>query len=451
VGARSAVAERRHGPRWNVEDLTPKKLAEAVPERDRSAAGGMPNAAHGESMLGDPTDRDDGTARAHELDVPAAGLHLGAGRSTVRALGARMGRDDVPEQDVVCELELGEDAVDDRCGRLDRPLPRELALRGERDTGDTSATVSGSLADEEDSSFSSRLEVRDEPSAKKRCPCSLPVLVEGSPDLRFGELPHDALRRYHALSVRGARGNRAERAAGGAADPKNLIWVMPAEEGVSEKLVVVVAGGPAPSVDAALGVPLDASVVAADGGLEHAASLGLRVDVAVGDFDSASADALAAAEAAGARIERHPAAKDATDLELALETALSLSPDRVLVLAGDGGRLDHLLAALLLLGSPRWSSVELDAEIGSARAHVIHGERTLTGRPGELLSLLALHGPAEGVRTEGLEYPLRGDTLQPGSTRGVSNLFVATEARISLERGVLVAVRPDPPDGGDAS
>lgn len=220
---------------------------------------------------------------------------------------------------------------------------------------------------------------------------------------------------------------------------------------MSRKLVVVVAGGPRPGPSAALGVPLAASVVAADGGLEHAVALGLRVDAVVGDFDSVSPDALAAAEAAGARVERHPSAKDATDLELALEAALALGPDRVLVLAGGGGRLDHLLAELLLLASPRWSGVELDAEVGSALAHVIRSERTLAGRPGELLSLLALHGPAEGVRTEGLEYPLRGETLQPGSTRGVSNVFTGTTARISLERGVLLAVRPDPQPGGDLS
>jgi thiamine pyrophosphokinase len=219
---------------------------------------------------------------------------------------------------------------------------------------------------------------------------------------------------------------------------------MPAEEGVSQKLVVVVAGGPPPRPEAALGVPLGAMVIAADDGLEHAAALGLDVALAVGDFDSASPEAVSAAEAAGARIDRHPAAKDETDLELALEAALTLSPDRIVVLAGDGGRLDHLLAALLLLASPRWADVEIDGEIGRARVHVIRSERVLTGRPGELVSLLAPHGPAEDVRTEGLEYPLRGETLEPGSTRGVSNAFTASKARVSLGRGVLLAVRPGP-------
>jgi thiamine pyrophosphokinase len=220
---------------------------------------------------------------------------------------------------------------------------------------------------------------------------------------------------------------------------------MPAEERVvSSEVVVVVAGGGPPHPESALAVPLGAPVVAADGGIEHARTLGLSVDVAVGDFDSATAAAVSEVELTGARIERHPADKDQTDLELALDAALGLHPERLLVLAGDGGRLDHLLAGLLLLGSARYSSVQVDARIGPAKVHVIRGMRVLVGEPGELISLLALHGPAERVRTEGLVYPLANETVDPGSTRGVSNLFAENEARVQLERGVLVAVRPGP-------
>jgi len=211
---------------------------------------------------------------------------------------------------------------------------------------------------------------------------------------------------------------------------------------VPDEVVVVVAGGPPPDPECARAVPLGARVIAADGGLEHALALGLDVSVAVGDFDSVSPDALAAAEAAGVRIERYPAEKDATDLELALDLALTLGARHVLVLAGDGaGRLDHLLSAILLLGSRRYDGVELDARVGSTRVHVVRGERELSGEPGDLLTLLAVHGPAEGVRTEGLAYPLRGERLEPGSSRGVSNLFVSHTARVTLASGVVLAIR----------
>jgi thiamine pyrophosphokinase len=220
---------------------------------------------------------------------------------------------------------------------------------------------------------------------------------------------------------------------------------MPAEEGVSEELVVVVSGGAPPDLRAISAVPLGVPVIAADRGLEHALALGLEVTVAVGDFDSASPEAVDVAEASGTRIDRHPAEKDATDLELALDLAASMSPARILVLASAGGRLDHELATLLLLGSERYAGTQLDAFVGVARLHVIRGERLLEGVPGELVSLLALHGSADGVRTEGLAYPLRGETLEAGSSRGVSNVFVADTAHISLEHGVLLAIRSGTP------
>jgi thiamine pyrophosphokinase len=74
--------------------------------------------------------------------------------------------------------------------------------------------------------------------------------------------------------------------------------------------------------------------------------------------------------------------------------------------------------------------------------HVVRGDRSLTGAPGELVSILALHGRAEGVTTDGLLYPLTGEALEPGSSRGVSNVFVTPTARIRMARGVLLAVLP---------
>jgi thiamine pyrophosphokinase len=204
--------------------------------------------------------------------------------------------------------------------------------------------------------------------------------------------------------------------------------------------VVIFSGGPEPAADVAL--PPGARIVAADGGAELALRLGLPVDIAVGDFDSISAEALAELERAGARIERHLPEKDSTDLELALELALALEPRKILVLGSGGGRLDHALGELLLLSSDAYRDVEVDARLGAATVHVVRDERQLAGVPGELISLFALHGPAEGVATEGLVYPLRGETLAPGSSRGLSNAFASEAARITLARGVLLAVRP---------
>jgi thiamine pyrophosphokinase len=208
---------------------------------------------------------------------------------------------------------------------------------------------------------------------------------------------------------------------------------------VTEPDVVVVASGAGPSVT----VPGASTVIAADGGLDRATALGLDVDVVIGDLDSVSAGALAAAEAAGARVVRHPEAKDATDLELALDEAVRLGARSVLLVASAEGRLDHLLGSLVLLGAEPYAAIELDAIVGDALVHVVRGERALRGSPGELLSLIAVGGPATGVVTSGLDFPLASETLRPGSSRGLSNVFTATEARVALDAGVLLAIRPD--------
>jgi len=210
----------------------------------------------------------------------------------------------------------------------------------------------------------------------------------------------------------------------------------------SSSTIVVVAGGDA--VDPAHLDPVarEAFVIAADSGIERAAALGLRVDLAVGDFDSVDAAALEQVAAAGAEVERHPEAKDATDLELALDAALRRSPQRVLVVGGHGGRLDHFLANAVLLAAPRYGGVEIVAQMGEARVTVVRSAATLHGEPGSLVSLVPVHGGAQGVATEGLAFPLHDEDLAPGSTRGVSNRMVADVAQVRLAGGVLLAVQP---------
>ena len=73
---------------------------------------------------------------------------------------------------------------------------------------------------------------------------------------------------------------------------------MPAEGLVHQQHVVVIGGSP-PHPGVVERLDRDRFVIAADSGLDHARALGLAVDLVVGDFDSVTPDALAAAEAAG--------------------------------------------------------------------------------------------------------------------------------------------------------
>ena len=214
-----------------------------------------------------------------------------------------------------------------------------------------------------------------------------------------------------------------------------------AAPGASETVIVVTGGDP---VDPALlpALPAAALVIAADSGVDRAIALGLRVDLAIGDFDSVDPASLRFVAERGATVERHPVAKDATDLELALDAALRQQPTRIVVIGGHGGRLDHLLANALLFAAPAYAEVALVAQMGPARVTVVRHHASLTGPVGDLVSLLALHGGATGVRSEGLLYPLDDEDLFPGATRGVSNELTNGAAMVSIRGGVLVAVQP---------
>jgi thiamine pyrophosphokinase len=73
---------------------------------------------------------------------------------------------------------------------------------------------------------------------------------------------------------------------------------------------------------------------------------------------------------------------------------------------------------------------------------VVRDRTELVGAPGLLCSLLPLGGATTGVVTTGLRFPLVGETLEAGSTRGVSNVFEDRVASVSLDAGVLLAVLP---------
>ena len=208
---------------------------------------------------------------------------------------------------------------------------------------------------------------------------------------------------------------------------------------VSLRAAIIVMGGVAP--DLGLAAALDSNdviVIAADSGAVHARTAGLSIDIAVGDFDSIPPLLLEELEGTGVRVERHPVAKDATDLELAIQVAIREG--------ADGGRVDQSFANAFVIASPTYAHISMHAILDSALVSVVHGGGgvTFAGAPGDVVTILPLHGDALGVRSEGLEYPLRGETLTAGTTRGVSNVLLEREATVSLESGTVLVVRPGP-------
>jgi thiamine pyrophosphokinase len=180
-------------------------------------------------------------------------------------------------------------------------------------------------------------------------------------------------------------------------------------------------------------------VICADGGLRAARRLGVRPDVAIGDFDSASRAMVGWARSAGALIITHPVEKDKTDAELALNYALKQGAREIEFFGALGGRLDHLLANIGLLhaAEPR---ARLRIVDGKTEAFLARPRTELGAKRGDLVSLLSLSRMSSGITTKGLKYPLRNATLREGSSLGISNEVVSLPASVTVGTGRLLVV-----------
>lgn len=181
-------------------------------------------------------------------------------------------------------------------------------------------------------------------------------------------------------------------------------------------------------------------IIAADGGATHCRAVGLLPDVLIGDLDSLDPALRSELEAQQVRFVSHPAQKDQTDFELAVLHAKEAGADEVTVLAGLGRRWDHSLANLLLAAQPRFARLQITFLQGEQRLHMLRGDNKLAAKAGERISLLPLAGDTSGVSTRGLAYPLKGETLQLGSSRGVSNVAEIDFPEVNIEHGILLCV-----------
>ena len=211
-----------------------------------------------------------------------------------------------------------------------------------------------------------------------------------------------------------------------------------------DRWTVVITGGaaiPAAAVGTMRTLGTSA-VIAADGGLDHAVAAGVEPTHLVGDLDSLSAAGRMWAYAHGLAIDEHPADKDRTDTELALEVAAAIGTGGLLLVGGIGERIDHLLGILLALGGTAAAHFDaVRAVIGTTEFAVVHEGRraVLDLASGTTFSVLALHGACGHVEVHGAKWSLDGP-LSPTEARGISNIAEGPVTVVSRSGIVTVAV-----------
>lgn len=188
-------------------------------------------------------------------------------------------------------------------------------------------------------------------------------------------------------------------------------------------------------------------VIAADGGMRHAAPLGLTPELWVGDFDSTEDGLLRAWR----QVERQPfpRAKNATDGAIAVDAALARGATTLVIAGALGGeRTDHAVMHLLLALSLTERGIPTLLTTGEeeARAH-LGGTLRIDLPSGALFSILPF-SPLSGLTIEGARYPLDRAEIDSGSSRTVSNVAEGP-VTISLQSGrAMVIARPADMTGG---
>ncbi len=206
--------------------------------------------------------------------------------------------------------------------------------------------------------------------------------------------------------------------------------------------VVIFANGELPDPDAVQPLlrPED-WIIAADGGTRHALACGRPPHLVIGDLDSLDSEQRKRLESEETDLLTFPADKDETDLELALLHVASQNAEEILILGALGGRLDQTLANIQLLARPELESLDVRISDGRQTVRLIRDQIEILGASGDRVSLIPFDGDVQGVRTEGLAWPLSGETLFFGQARGVSNLMSGKTARVQVASGLLLCIQ----------
>lgn len=189
------------------------------------------------------------------------------------------------------------------------------------------------------------------------------------------------------------------------------------------------------------------TIIAVDKGLIVADSLNLPINYVVGDFDSVPEQVLNKYRNSSRinntlKIMEYNPVKDATDTHIALNLAMDLQGDEIVMLGATGTRFDHALANIQLLRTPLERQIRTYILDEHNKIYLINSRMKLRKDKlfGDYISLLPYTEQVTNVTLEGFKYPLYNKTLISGDSLGVSNEIISEEANILLDSGTLIVI-----------
>ena len=198
--------------------------------------------------------------------------------------------------------------------------------------------------------------------------------------------------------------------------------------------VIVIGNNVSPSLAKARAK--DCFVFAADQGAVYCLKNGIRIDVAVGDFDSVTAEEKTEIQLKAARFVELPIHKDDTDTARALMLAGENFPSITILGGIAGDRIEHFIANVSLLRKkPNNLFLEDDDSLCFALSN---GVVEVKKDEAEYVSIFALEDAK--LSLIGFEYPLEHHLLVRGDPLGVSNRLKEEKGQIQVESGLLLVI-----------
>ncbi|HMV97000.1 MAG TPA: thiamine diphosphokinase, partial [Anaerolineales bacterium] len=154
-----------------------------------------------------------------------------------------------------------------------------------------------------------------------------------------------------------------------------------------QKRIIIFANGELPNKEKARALLReDDFIIAADGGTRHALELGRTPNIIIGDLDSLPVNF----EPSTLNIElmQFPADKNETDLELAIQHALTLNPQEIIIIGALGGRLDQTLGNIALISNLQPATCNLKLNDGLEEVFFCHDHAEVNGAAGDIVSLI---------------------------------------------------------------
>lgn len=181
-------------------------------------------------------------------------------------------------------------------------------------------------------------------------------------------------------------------------------------------------------------------VICADGGLEKVKNYGIMPDAIIGDFDSVNVSVLKQYEEYNILIEKFPSEKDYTDMELAIEFAVSKGYSSIILTGASGSRIDHTMGNILLMEKYYYMGVNITIIDNNNEIRIISDNTDLCidYREGYYISIIPVDDIIQGLNLEGFKYNLDNVNVQRGSTLCISNQIAAGSGRITLRKGTAI-------------